>query len=100
MATIHITVGHNVRGIRTWTTADVCRAFERIANVDAYTAIPCYGMWRGEAEESTRIEVFTDNPAPILETMGALAGALEQDAVMVETFAPVTTFATPTPHAA
>lgn len=100
MANIHLTIGHNVGNVRRWSLPDVCEAFERLTGVEAYTAIPCYGMWRGTQEESTRIEVVTDQPARILDNVPALSALLGQEAIMVEEVNAKTTFIVPAHNAA
>lgn len=100
MATIHLTIGHNVQNVKRWTLPDVCAAFERLTGVEAYTAIPCFGMWRGTPEESTRIEIVTDTPARILEKIPALSALLEQEAIMCEEVTGKTTFVVPADNAA
>ena len=57
MKNIHLTIGHNVDGAPKWTIQNITAAVSLTLEVEAFTAIPCYGMWRGEAEESTRIEM-------------------------------------------
>jgi hypothetical protein len=86
---IQLTIGHNVQGVPTWQTSDVARAAAGVLEVDGMTAVPCYGLWRGEAEESTRIEIVTE-PArveSIVARVPALCRALRQDAIMCETAA-------------
>ena len=57
MKDIHLTIGHNVNGRPTHTTRAVCATAARILEVEGFTAVPCLGMWRGEAEDSTRLEI-------------------------------------------
>ncbi len=83
-ALLQLTIGHNVRGIPCHDTTAVCRAVEERLGVEAYTAIPCYGMWKSQAEDSTRIEIAT-TPAEaerLLALVPSLASALDQEAVM------------------
>lgn len=88
MKTLTLTIGHNVRGVRTHDAAGVCAAVSRVLGVDAYTAVPCAGMWRGEAEESTRFEIAALEEAEAARLMAlvpALAAALGQAEIMAET---------------
>ena len=87
MKSVHLTIGHNVKGIPTFTTAEVCGHVSDVLGLEAFTAIECLGMWRGEVEKSTRIEVcgLTDEEAAgIRELVPVLAAALAQDAIMCE----------------
>lgn len=83
---VSLTIGHNVAGTPTHDTAHVAEQTARILGVDAFTAIPCLGMWRGEAENSTRIEIVTDDAtaSEIAERVPYLAYALMQEAIMCE----------------
>ena len=85
-AQIQLTIGHNVAGVPTHDTFDVCHKVEQILGIEAYTAIPCYGMWRGEAEASTRIEIVTDpeNARVIHDNVAFLAHSLDQEAIMCQ----------------
>lgn len=87
MKTLILTIGHNTPDGRTWSAQDVRAAFEDVTGCDAYTAIPCAGMWRGEAEASTRIEVCALDDAEASRLAGlvpALAAALLQQCIMAE----------------
>lgn len=87
MKTLILTIGHNTPDGRTWSAQDVRRAFEGMTGCEAYTAIPCAGMWRGEAEPSTRLEVCALDDAEaarLLDLVPALAGALAQQCIMAE----------------
>lgn len=95
LANIQLTIGHNVGSVRKWTTADICAAFEMVTGVEAYTAVPCYGMWRGMAEESTRLEVVTEEPEKIANAVPALADLLEQEAIMLTVVNSTTNFVVP-----
>jgi len=86
MFDITITVGHNVGAVEKLTTPAICETFERLAGVEAYTAIPCRGMWRGMAEASTRLEVSAIGPdvlERIREALPVMARELEQEAIAV-----------------
>lgn len=85
--TILLTVGHNVGDVPTYTTASVAAAAASVLGISAFTAIPCYGMWRGEAEESTRLEVVCDSEAEaesIVALVPDLSEALQQECIMCE----------------
>ena len=65
MKNVHITIGHNVNGQPKHDTPAVCGMVSEVLGLEAFTAFECFGMWRGEAERSTRIEVcgLTDEEA-------------------------------------
>lgn len=81
---IQLTIGHNVNGTPAHTIQHVCSMVEAFLNVEAYTAIPCYGMWKGTPEDSTRIEIVAeaDTLAIIHDNIAYLAHALDQEAIM------------------
>lgn len=84
---VTMTIGHNVKGTPTHDTQSVCEYVGQYLGIDAYTAIPCYGMWRGDAEESTRIEIcgLDRYAAEAIRTdIPVLAQALAQDSIMFE----------------
>lgn len=86
MKTIELTIGHNVNGRPALTSQCITQTVASILNLDAFTIIPCYGLWRGEAEESSRIEIcgLTDELA---ETIAAripkLSATLNQESIML-----------------
>lgn len=86
MIQISLTIGHNVNNIPTLDTVTICRNVTETLGVSAYTAIPCFGMWEGVAENSTRIEIVTDDSAlvtDIVSRIPVLCAVLMQDAIMV-----------------
>lgn len=86
MTLVSLTIGHNVAGVPTHDTLHVSEQVARILNIDAFTAIPCVGMWKGEAEASTRIEIATGEAEAeeIAKRVPYLAYALMQEAIMCE----------------
>lgn len=83
---IAITIGHNVKGRPHHTRKTVLSIFEAVTGVEAYTAIRCAGMWRGQAEESTRVEVCNlseSDAMNLLACLPVLAAQLEQEEIMV-----------------
>lgn len=87
MKDIHLTIGHNVNGRPMHTRRAICAAAARILEVDGLTAIPCTGIWRGEVEESTRLEIcgLDDEAARAVWTrVPRLAAALDQVEIMAE----------------
>ncbi len=87
MKNISLTIGHNVNGAAKWTIQNITAAVSLTLDIEAFTAIPCYGMWRGEAEESTRIEIcsLTDEQAQeIRARIPKLSELLEQEAIMYQ----------------
>lgn len=61
MNDLHVTIGHNVRGVPTHNTVTVCATAARILGIEGMTAYQCVGYWHGEHEASTRIEVCSLN---------------------------------------
>lgn len=92
MQQLNITIGHKVGKTEKWTIGDICAAFEMVTGCEAYTAIPCFGMWKGQAEASTRIEVVTDSPERIASKVPELADLLDQEAIMVQNVQAVAQF--------
>lgn len=87
MKNISLTIGHNVNGAPRWNIQNVTAAVSLTLELEAFTAIPCFGMWRGEAEESTRIEIcnVTDEQAQeIRARIPKLSELLEQEAIMYQ----------------
>ena len=86
--TVSLTIGHNVKNVPTFTTREVCDHVAEYLGVNAFTAYECVGMWEGEAETSTRIEISALN-AGEAETIRAnvplLAMALAQACIICET---------------
>jgi len=85
-AKLTLTIGHNVGDTETHTTAAICEAVSKYLHIDAYTAIPCFGMWQGKPEASTRIEYVGPHFEIIraLNYVPALCEALKQECIMTE----------------
>ena len=84
---IHLTIGHNVKGTPTLTTSEVCEYVSEYLGVCGFTAMECAGMWQGEREDSTRIEICAldkNEVNSILSVIPDLACALCQDSIMCE----------------
>lgn len=86
MKKITLTIGHNVGPVEALNTATICAAVTSTLGIDGFTAIPCVGMWKGMGENSTRIEIVTDDAdaARINELVPTLAWQLNQEAIMCE----------------
>lgn len=86
MMQVSLTIGHKVGTVERWDTPTVADAVTTMLNVEAFTAIPCYGMWRGQAETSTRIEIICDEPTAesIRREIPFLAEMLQQEAIMCD----------------
>lgn len=98
MKSLQLTIGHNVAGAPKWSIQNVTAAVALTLEVEAFTAIPCYGMWKGEAEESTRIEVcnVTDEQAQAIRArIPRLSELLEQEAIMYQEAAASVEFVEP-----
>lgn len=86
MRKVRLTIGHNVGTVPVFDTMAVCAAVTTTLAVSAFTAIPCYGMWQGQPEQSTRVEIVTtdDDVERIVSLVPALAGQLNQEAITCE----------------
>lgn len=86
MMQVTLTVGHKVGTVERWDTPTICDAVTTILGIEAFTAIPCFGMWRGQAETSTRVEIVCDERAAqsIANEVPYLSHMLEQEAIMCE----------------
>lgn len=86
MMQVTLTIGHKVGSVEKWDTPTICDAVTTILGVEAFTAIPCFGMWKGQAETSTRVEIITSEDAAqsIENEVPFLAAMLEQEAIMCE----------------
>lgn len=87
MKDIILTIGHNVEGEPCHSMRSVCAKASELLGVEAFTAIPCVGMWRGQAEDSTRIELCAVSEAEasrICALVPDLAEALGQAEIMRE----------------
>ena len=87
MRDIILTIGHNVNGIPTHDTAAVCATACDVLGIDGCTAVPCLGVWHGESESSTRLEVCALSEAEaarVWDLIPSLADALKQCEVMAE----------------
>jgi len=85
--TVELTIGHNVMGVPTFSTMEICGYVSEFLGINAFTAIECAGMWNGESEKSTRIEIcaLTENEAnEIRDSIPVLAQALAQESIMFE----------------
>lgn len=96
MFKVVLTIGHKVGSVELLTTAEICGTVTEYLGVDAFTAIPCVGMWKGIPENSTRVEIVTDEQAAnaIVGRVPELAAQLNQEAIMVECHAANVTFPT------
>ena len=86
--TVTLTIGHNVKGVKMFTTREVSEYAAEYLKLGAFTAFECVGMWNGEAETSTRLEVAhadEDEAARIRSLVPLLAQVLAQDSIMCET---------------
>ena len=85
---ITLVIGHNVGADPMFKTSEICDYAADYLGVEAFTASQCFGMWQGEREESTRIEICAlsdDEAETIRARVPILARALAQDAIMFET---------------
>lgn len=96
MQKVILTIGHKVGSVDVLDDATICQCVTSTMHVDAFTAIPCMGMWRGVPESSTRVEIVTDDPDSVTVHVPHLAWALNQEAIMCEVQEVNVTFPTPT----
>ena len=85
---IHLTIGHNVQNAPMFNTREICEYVTEYLGVQAFTAFECVGMWQGERETSTRIEIcaLTEIEAQTIRAnVPILARALAQACIMCET---------------
>lgn len=86
MFKVTLTIGHKVGSVEVLDTPTVCAVITELMPVDGYTAIPCFGMWKGVPENSTRIEFVVDEheSTAIVVRVPELAARLNQEAIMCE----------------
>lgn len=86
MKQVTLTIGHNVGSVEVFDTPSICQTITEFLHIDAFTALPCIGMWKGMPEHSTRIEIVTDESSArtILGKIPSLAAKLNQEAIMCE----------------
>ncbi len=85
---INLTIGHNVKNAPMFNTREICEYVTEYLGVQAFTAMECFGMWNGERENSTRIEIcaLSESEADAIRAnVPVLAQALAQNAIMCET---------------
>lgn len=90
MITVHLTIGHNVRGVPTWDVPTIAARVATVLHVEALTAVPCFGYYQGEPEESTRVEIASldeTEAARIESLIHELSRDLKQECIMFEKFA-------------
>lgn len=82
-----LTIGHNVNGTPTLARKQITTEALKALSIDGLTAYGCTGYWRGEAEESTRIEICAVSAREarrIRNAIPALAKRLGQVEIMVQ----------------
>lgn len=87
MFDITLTIGHNVGETPTHDRRAVCEAVALVCGVDAMTAWAADGVWRGMAEQSTRVLLAGLDAAEcerVKKCVPALAALLGQEAIMFE----------------
>lgn len=96
MLKVTLTIGHKVGSVEVLDTPTVCETVTELMSVDGYTAIPCFGMWKGVPENSTRIEFVVDEheATAIIVRVPELAARLNQEAIMCEVAPAEVTFPT------
>ena len=96
MQKVTLTIGHKIGLVEALDTATICATITASLAIEAFTAIPCIGMWKGVPENSTRIEIVTDErtAGEIVERVPYLAWQLNQEAIMCESCPANVTFPT------
>ena len=96
MQKVTLTIGHKIGLVEALDTAAICAAVTASLAIEAFTAIPCVGMWKGIPENSTRIEIVTDESTAdeIVKRVPYLAWQLNQEAIMSESCPANVTFPT------
>ena len=93
---ITLTIGHNVYGTRRWTSRDVQDALRHIMpRVTGATLFEVDGMYNGEFERSTRVELFALDSSLTAYVRGripALCERLQQECIMCTCTESNTTF--------
>lgn len=86
MQKVTMTIGHKIGLVEALDSAAICAAITATLAIDAFTAIPCVGMWKGIPENSTRVEVVCDESEAnrIAGLVPKLAWQLNQEAIMLE----------------
>ena len=86
MQKVTLTIGHKIGLVEALDTAAICAAVTASLAIEAFTAIPCVGIWKGIPENSTRIEIVTDESTAdeIVKRVPYLAWQLNQEAIMCE----------------
>lgn len=82
---ITLTVGHNVNGVLCLNTDTVRKAVSDVLGVDALTAYPVQGVWCGDVEPSTRVELNAlsrEARKAILAAIPTLSETLNQECIM------------------
>lgn len=85
MQTLSLTIGHNVHGVPTYKTPQVIKTVAAYYELDGLTAYEVTGLWCGEWETSTRLEIAglsEEAAADMVQALPALCVALEQEAIM------------------
>jgi hypothetical protein len=84
--TISLTIGHNVAGVPTLSTAEVVAAATTYFGAKGATVMGANGMWCGIPEKSTRIEIVRDNleEEDIRARVRRLSRVLRQECIMCE----------------
>ena len=83
---INLTIGHNVSGKPTLTDTDIIGALRGIGIFGA-TFIPCIGIWCGEREESTRVEICSvsgEEVTRIKQAIPDVCKRLRQECIMFD----------------
>lgn len=86
MLNVTLTIGHNVKGIPTLNTRLVTMAATTIMGACGATITKCDGIWMGESESSTRIDIACNlKEEHVKARVSKLSSYLMQDAIMCET---------------
>lgn len=87
MRTVTLTIGHNVHGVPTYKSLEVIETVATYYKLEGLTAYEVTGLWCGEYETSTRLEVAglsEEAAADMVNKLPALCTLLKQDAIMYQ----------------
>lgn len=87
MQTLTLTIGHNVHGAPFHTSAAIIQKVAAYYELEGLTAYEVTGLWCGEYETSTRLEVAgldDETAADMVNKLPALCTLLKQEAIMYQ----------------
>lgn len=83
---IKLFIGHEVAGVPTLSSEDICAAAEEVLGIESYTAQEADGVYENDHEDSTVISILQVDAATkddIVENVPRLAARLQQESILV-----------------